>query len=331
MATEARWWIREGNSLRCQLCPHTCRIADGERGLCGARGAERGLMVLPGYGRISTEALDPIEKKPLYHFLPGQMVWSVGFTGCNLNCPSCQNHRIARAESEEGYTRTPEELVGDAVNSGAHMMAYTYSEPSIHCEFLLETAHAASAAGLLNVLVTNGNLCKKPAMELLNAMDGVNIDLKSWSAEYYKRVLKGNLGAVRQCIEIAIERSWVELTTLIVPGDNDDETDIRDMARWIASLSEDIPLHLSGYYPAYKYKRMPTEPRLLRRYKELAEEELRYVYLGNTGEDNATVCAGCGKTLIHRGNYSIRRAVENGACPDCRTVIPGIFATKQSG
>jgi len=329
MAIEARWWIRNGNSVRCHLCPHSCRIANGYRGLCGARAVERGQLVLPGYGRISAEALDPIEKKPLYHFLPGSMVWSVGFTGCNLNCPFCQNHSIARAAPEKGYMRAPEKLVENAINSGARLIAYTYSEPSIHCEFLLESAHAASAAGLLNVLVTNGNLCKKPAKELFNAMDGVNIDLKSWRAEYYKRILKGNLEAVRQCIEIAIERSWVELTMLIVPGDNDDETDMRNMIQWIASLSESIPLHLSGYYPAYKYKRAPTELTLLHRYKKLAEEMLTYVYLGNTGENNDTVCAGCGKTLIHRRNYSISSNVENGACPDCRTAIPGIFAPRE--
>lgn len=275
MKPEARWWNREGDSVRCLLCPHQCLIADGKRGLCGIRGASSGLMVLPGYGRITGEALDPIEKKPLYHFHPGKPVWSVGFTGCNLICPFCQNHHISRAVPERGTYRSPEDLIAGAAGSGSGMVAYTYSEPSIHTEYLLDCARLARESGLKNVLVTNGNLNPDAAEELLNTMDGVNIDFKSWNPEYYRKVLKGDLETVKEFFDIARKTCWVEITTLVVPGDNDNRREFTEMVSWLASRSIDIPLHLSAYYPAYKYNKPSTDPELLHELRQIASGKLK--------------------------------------------------------
>ena len=212
MIPETRWWTVEDGSVRCLLCPHVCLLSAGESGICRARKAVPGALKVPGFGMITAESPDPIEKKPLYHFLPGEMVWSVGFTGCNLHCPFCQNHNIAQADPSIGrYTET-DDIVEHAVISGAGMLAYTYSEPTVHFEYLVECAGKASEAGLKNVLVTNGNLNAKPAAELLAGIDAVNIDLKPWDSEYYERVLGGNLATVRRFIEIVFDSFVTRIT-----------------------------------------------------------------------------------------------------------------------
>ena len=325
MNPPAEWWVIEDGKIRCLLCPHSCLLSPGERGVCGVREAGSEKLELPGYGMVTAEASDPIEKKPLYHFHPGEKVWSVGFTGCNLDCPFCQNFRIARADPSMGrYTET-QEIVRNTLNSGSKMLAYTYSEPSVHFEYLKKAAYAAHQAGLKNILVTNGNLNIKPAKELLPSIDAANIDIKSWDRNYYKNILGGNLDTVKRFIEEAVLNCWIEITTLIVPGDNDIEDDIHSMCSWIASLSENIPLHLSAYHPAYKYTKAPSTPELMNRMKLIAEEQLNYVYIGNLGTENDTSCPNCQKTVIKRDFYKTEPLIEDGRCVNCGIEIPGVF------
>ena len=326
MSAEALWWKDEGGFVRCFLCPHSCVLREDEIGLCGVRKASRRELTLPGYGYITAEAADPIEKKPLFHFFPGRSVWSIGFAGCNFKCPFCQNHQIARAPAGVGRPRTPEEVVFSALQSESRMIAYTYSEPTVHYEFVFETAEKASCKGLKNVLVTNGGINPGPAADLLDFMDAVNIDLKSWNAEYYRDVLGGNLATVRRFIESSVERCWTELTTLVVPGDNDEEADIAEMCSWIASLSKDIPLHLSAYHPAYRYTRGGTGAETLARLYETAKKKLNYVYVGNLSWENNTRCSSCGNTVIERKFYATRNNLNGNLCPQCGSMIPGVFS-----
>ncbi len=336
MTGSARWWVKEGSSIRCLLCPHACLLSGGETGLCGVRSAGRnGEMVLPAYGLITASGLDPIEKKPLYHFLPGKSVWSVGFAGCNMDCPFCQNHTIARMSAQDikvsGYRfleMTAEETIQEAIKSGSHMIAYTYSEPTVHFEYLCECAETATKAGLKNVLVTNGMLNRKPARELLTLMDAVNIDLKAWSADYYRDTLGGDFSTVLSFIEEAVQKCWVELTTLIVPGENDSEKAMKEESEWIASLSPDIPLHLSAYHPSHRYTqahRKATGWEILVTLRNLAAESLHYVYTGNIGLENPDNCRNCGELLIERRGFGVRLYLDGDRCPSCGTHMPGVF------
>ena len=326
MKRDAEWWTKKNGKIKCLLCPHLCELSPGESGICGVRKAgKEGKLKLPAYGMISAESADPVEKKPLYHFHPGESVWSVGFTGCNMLCPFCQNFRISRAEPGIGRFKNPEEVVSETFLSGSRLLAFTYSEATVHYEFLLETASAAHEAGLKTILVTNGNLNPKPAGELLSLMDGVNIDLKSWNSVYYNKVLGGNLPTVKAFIEEAAARCWVEITTLVIPEDNDAAADITAMSRWIASISKDIPYHLSAYYPSYKYSRAPTRVPVLKALGLEAAKELNYVYLGNTGIENNTHCPNCSKVVIQRKSYRAESLLIDGKCPVCGTKIPGVF------
>jgi len=325
MALKAKWWISKGNKIECLLCPRLCVLSRNETGFCGARKHESGGLSAIGYGMVLAKSPDPIEKKPLYHFYPGEVAWSVGFAGCNLHCPFCQNHGIARAKPNSGLFTPPSRVIEDAVFSGAKIIAYTYSEPTIHFEYLMDCAYEASKAGLKNVLVTNGNINPKPASELLGRMDGVNIDLKSWNAKYYEEVLGGNLKIVRRFIETALAHCWVEITTLIVPKDNDDEYEIKSISKWIASLSNDIPFHLSAYHPAYKYSRPATSFEKLKQARKIASEILNFVYLGNLGIENSTKCSNCKQILISRSSYRVQLAMTGENCPRCGVKAAGVF------
>jgi pyruvate formate lyase activating enzyme len=325
MSPEARWWIKEHNSVRCLLCPHSCLLSIGETGICGVRTAGPHGLELPGYGLITASAPDPVEKKPLYHFHPGETAWSVGFNGCNLKCPFCQNHRIAQGDSLIGELTSTEKVVESALRADAGLVAYTYSEPTVHIEYLMECAETASNAGLKNVLVTNGNINKQPAAELFGQMDAVNVDLKSWNPEYYRTTLGGNLRTVKGFIETALEHCWVEITTLIVPDDNDNEDEMRGMFKWIAELSNDIPLHLSAYHPAFKYGKSATEASTIEKMVQIALEDLNYVYPGNLGSINNTNCPECNKAVIERRYHGTRTHLVGGRCPDCGTAVQGVF------
>jgi pyruvate formate lyase activating enzyme len=291
--------------LRCELCPHRCTLSEGATGLCRVRRNEGGRLSLPFWGALSALALDPIEKKPLHHFKPGSAVLSAGFFGCNLRCPFCQNWEISQGVEEAEIT-SPEALVAAALESGAPSLAFTYSEPTVHFEYILEVARLARAAGLATVLVTNGCLNEAPAREILPLMDAANVDLKCWSESLYRERLGGDRAAVLRFIELAAGTCELEVTTLVVPGISEDEEDMGEIAAFLAGIDRRIPLHLSAYHPDYRYREPPSPPELLLRLADRARRSLDYVYLGNLGDLPAdTRCPACGALLVRRRGYQI--------------------------
>lgn len=274
----------EDQKVHCYLCPHNCVINNGKFGVCRARKNIEGNLYSLNYGKITAIALDPIEKKPLYNFNPGANILSVGTFGCNLKCSFCQNWSIAHDEPEV-YDTTPEELVTKAKELSAKGnigIAYTYNEPSIWYEFVYETAKLAKKDGLSNVLVTNGFIGKEAMSELIPFIDAMNIDVKAYTSAFYNDICKGTLDDVKATVELVYSRCHVELTTLIIPTLNDALEEISDMAKWIASLSPEIPLHLTRYFPNYKMNNIPPTPKeILVKCREEALKYLDYVYLGN--------------------------------------------------
>jgi pyruvate formate lyase activating enzyme len=325
---------RQGAAIRCELCPHACLIAEGRSGICKVRRNEGGSMALPYFGFISSLAMDPIEKKPLYHFLPGSSVFSAGFVGCNMRCPFCQNWRISQEIPVEVERLGPGELAEAARRSGAPSIAYTYSEPTVHFEFVLAAMSAARKLGLKNVLVTNGCLEPGPARELLELTDAANVDLKTWSDEGYRKTLGGEKESVLEFIRIAASLCHVEATTLVVPGLSDSVEGMRSIAGFLAELSEDIPLHLSAYHPDWKHDAPPTSLKSLALLEEAALSRLRFVYIGNVhGGSSDTVCPACGATAVARRGYMVDAgalAVAGSAvsCAACGKPLPIIVQTR---
>ena len=269
----------------CDLCFHHCRLAEGQTGACRARANWDGKIIPLNYGRLTALALDPIEKKPLRRFHPGSWILSAGSFGCNLHCPFCQNAEIAAAGAET-YTRdyTPEQLVQQALRlreRGNIGIAYTYNEPLVGYEFVRDCAALVRRAGMVNVLVTNGTIEEEPWRQLLPLIDAVNIDLKGFTQRWYKR-LGGDLETVKRSIRLAVEQCHVEVTTLAVPGENDSEEEMRALSGWLASVSPEIPLHVSRFFPRHKMQdRPPTPVDTVYRLAQVAREQLRYVYTGN--------------------------------------------------
>ena len=270
----------------CEICPHHCAIQEGHTGICRARGNRGGKIRAINYALVSSIALDPIEKKPLARFYPGSFVLSVGSFGCNFKCPFCQNYEISTADLEHAYTREilPEELVERALSlkqKGSIGIAYTYNEPLVGYEYVYDCAVLAKKKGLKNVVVSNGYICREPLLALLPYIDAFNIDLKAYSEEFYHKI-GGDLKTVKQSIELAAQSSHVEVTTLVIPGENDGEEEIRSLSRWLASVDPGIPLHLTRFFPLYKMRdKSMTEKSLLQKLQKIAEESLKYVYVGN--------------------------------------------------
>ncbi|MCL2866652.1 MAG: AmmeMemoRadiSam system radical SAM enzyme [Clostridia bacterium] len=272
-----------GGDAVCLLCPHACVLQDGFTGLCGVRGNRGGRLTALSYARVSALALDPIEKKPLYRFRPGTTILSVGGFGCNMHCPFCQNHTISRAPfTEDARTLPPETLTKmacQAVPQGNIGAAYTYNEPSVNFEYIYDCARLIRRAGLFNVMVTNGLINREPLETLLPFMDAMNIDLKGFTDAFYHG-LGGRLDTVKDTIALAAARCHVEVTTLVLPGEN--EAHIGAIAEWLASVDEHIPLHLSRFFPRYRYiDRLPTARESIIKLQRLAERHLKYVYAGN--------------------------------------------------
>ncbi len=278
----------------CGVCFRHCRIEEGKLGFCGGRICRDGRVEAYNYGRITSLALDPIEKKPLARFFPGSRILSVGSFGCNLRCPFCQNHEISWSEQAKRYARSaeslrPEDLVELALETrprGNIGIAFTYNEPLIGYEFVRDTAKLANANGLRNVMVTNGTAELTVLEELVPYIDAMNIDLKGFGGRYYGKVLGGDLRQVLTFIEAAVKNCHVELTTLIVPGENDSEEEMRELSRWVSRLKnpdgEDVPLHISRFFPRFRMRdRDATEVRTVYRLAEIARESLKYVYTGN--------------------------------------------------
>ncbi|MCL1837204.1 MAG: AmmeMemoRadiSam system radical SAM enzyme [Treponema sp.] len=304
-------------TIRCRLCPRFCAIPDGSFGGCGVRGNKNGKALLPFYGRLTALAADPIEKKPLYHFRPGTSILSAGFAGCNLHCPFCQNWRISQiagsADERMHQAAKPGDIVSAALREGSGAIAYTYSEPLVHAEFLLDCMELARRHGIANVLVTNGCVNAEPAGEILALADAANIDLKCFSHDSYAKILAGSSGGnffetVLDFIKRALaENVHVEITTLVVPEFNDSVEEMDKCIDFIESLSAyQPPWHLSAYHPDYRWNAPPSDPVFLTEIKERAEKKLKYVYAGNIpGMENNTCCPHCGTLLVRRRGYKI--------------------------
>lgn len=318
---EASYYHIESDTIRCELCPKRCVIRPGQSGFCRARVHRDGKLYAQNYGACTSYALDPIEKKPLYHFYPGGRVFSIGSWGCNFHCRFCQNWNIAQANP--AATRLlPEQAVALAGNSGGIGIAYTYSEPNVWYEFVLDTAQTARQAGLKNVMVTNGFINQAPLDRLLDVLDAVNIDVKAFTETFYEKMCSGTLASVKETVLRAAACCHVEVTTLIIPGWNDSWQEIASLAAWLASVNPNIPLHLSRYFPNYQLDIPPTPLTTMRGAHQAAREYLRYVYLGNMGfEEVNTYCPDCGSLLIDRLNAS-SSLTEEKQCPKCGQAIP---------
>jgi pyruvate formate lyase activating enzyme len=324
---EAAYQKSRGEVIACALCPHNCLLKDGGRGLCGTRENQGGRLVALNYGQCTALAMDPIEKKPLYHFHPGSQILSVGTWGCNLACPFCQNWSISQGEAQS-RDLSPGELVALAQREKSIGIAYTYSEPLVWYEYVFETAQRAREVGLKNLLVTNGFLNPRPWARLLPYIDGVNIDLKSLEEDFYRRIVKGKLQPVLDNILAAAESTHLELTNLLLPGLNDGREQVGSLVRWIArELGRDIPLHLSRSFPAYRWQGEPTDGEHLIEMWRKAREELDFVYIGNLdyppGRD--TYCPDCGQRLIKRGPWGVENSLIQGDCPHCGRAIPVVM------
>lgn len=289
MLKEARFYQElEGGRVRCLLCPNQCLIPEGKHGSCGVRENRQGKLYSLIYGETTSVALDPIEKKPLYHFHPGEYILSLGTRGCNFHCPFCQNYSISQGYTHPTQKITPREAADRAKELNSFGIAYTYNEPFIWYEFVLDTARLANQAGLKNVLVTNGYVNPEPLEKILPFIDAMNIDIKSVEEEFYGKICKGELAPVLATAKRANEVCHIEVTNLVIPTLNDSERDFGRLADWIATnLGKGVPLHFSRYFPAYEMDIPPTPVATLRRAEAIARKKLKYVYLGNIQSKSA--------------------------------------------
>lgn len=325
---------RQNDQVRCGLCRFRCLINEGARGICGVRENRGGTLYSLVYGKLCAEHVDPIEKKPLFHLLPGSRSYSIATLGCNFRCHHCQNFTISQVGPEmpvRGLARTPEEVVKQALAHGCRSISYTYTEPTIFFEFACDTARLAHEAGLKNIFVTNGYITPEALAMIAPWLDAANIDLKGFSEDFYRQIVHASLAEVLDSIvEYRKAGIWIELTTLIIPGLNDNEQELQQLAAFIVDhLGVDTPWHVSRFSPTYKLTDQPRTPiETLRRAREIGRAAgLRYVYEGNipgAGGEN-TYCPTCAALLIERHGFTIRTSrIRNGACPDCATFIAGI-------
>lgn len=304
---KARYWKRiEGDTVQCLLCPNECVLKPGKLGICKNRKNEGGELYAHQYGQVSAIAMDPIEKKPLYHFYPGSQILSIGTIGCSFGCVFCQNYHLVEAlvPTEEV---SPERLIESAKAHQSIGIAYTYNEPYVSFEFVLDCAKLAREAGLKNVLVTNGYYQPEPFSELIPYIDAMNIDLKSIRDEFYRRYCKSRLSPVLDTIKTAQKSCLVELTNLVVTGLNDSDRDLKDLIDWVADVNPEMPLHFSRYHPMYKLNNPATPVERLEKAYELAKDKLKWVYLGNIWSElgSDSVCFNCGALLVKRRGYAV--------------------------
>jgi pyruvate formate lyase activating enzyme len=329
LSVQARFYTKlEDNICRCDTCPRGCVIKPGKKGFCLSRENVDGELVSALYGGVAALHTDPIEKKPLYHFFPGSQILSIGTIGCNLACRFCQNWQLSRGRSFTD-TMSPEQVIAQAKGSDSIGIAYTYNEPLIWYEFVYDCCKLARAAGLKNVLVTNGTLNPEPFDELLPLVDAMNVDLKG-DARFYRELADSVLDPVKRNIAEAAKSIHVEVTNLLVTGENDSEKQVRELVDFVASIDRKTPLHFSRYFPNYKLKNEPTPLSSLERAYSIAREKLDFVYLGNVsgplGSD--TVCPNCGAVSVKRNGYFVQPiAFElDGSCAACGHFL-GIVAS----
>ena len=331
---DAEYFDRRGDDIVCTLCPHGCILADGDRGFCRTRAVVGGRLRTLAYGNLCALSLDPVEKKPLYHFLPQTPIASVAMGGCNLRCPNCQNWQISqsRPEDVQRYEVTPEALVRIAKQRSSPSIAYTYTEPMVCFEYVRDTAKLAREAGIKNVLVTAGYVNQAPLEELAKYVDAVQLDVKAFDDRSYRRMARGELGPVLGNLRLLREAGvWLEVSFLMVSQLSDEPKDVEGFAKWVVgNLGADVPLHLLRFHPAHRLSHLPPTPVALlqRAYDRAKQAGLHFVYLGNVpglggGE---TRCPNDGELLIERRGYHvIRNRLVHGACPTCGTRIAGIF------
>jgi pyruvate formate lyase activating enzyme len=332
-----RYWheLPDGR-LQCDVCPRACRLHEGQRGLCFVRGRTGDRIVLTSYGRSSGFCVDPIEKKPLYHFLPGTPVLSFGTAGCNLACRFCQNwdisksretHRLTDAASPQALARTAEEL-------GCRSVAFTYNDPVIFLEYAIDVADACHERGIQIVAVSAGYLCAEPRQDLYAHVDAANIDLKAFTDDFYAKVTLGRLGPVLDTLRYLRHGTgvWLEITTLLIPGLNDSCEEIDRLTRWVAGeLGPEVPVHFSAFHPDFKMRDVPpTPPAALARARRIGlGNGLHHVYTGNVHDPQgqSTSCPGCGGSVVERDGYRITayRLDDEGRCPACGHLLPGRY------
>jgi len=309
---------RASGKIECRLCPAHCKLGEGKYGICGSRFVQDGVLMTDNYGELVTLAIDPIAKKPLYHFFPGSSIVSNGANGCNFKCLNCQNWAISQ-EKTHTTSVEPGRLAEAAAQNGSIGLAFTYTEPMIWFEFIRDTAPLLREAGLKVVLVSNGYVDPEPLEELIPLMDAINVDLKGIRPEFYRRVCKGKIEPILNNIRcIADSTVHLEITNLIIPGLNDSGKDLTDLFDFVASVSDMIPLHLSAYHPDFKLDIDATSPDTLLRARDLARERLKYVYLGNIAAESDTHCPSCGSLLIQRQAYrTLVTGLDGTACAAC--------------
>ncbi|MFN8241826.1 MAG: AmmeMemoRadiSam system radical SAM enzyme [Bacteroidales bacterium] len=319
-----RTFLTEGKAARCLVCPHSCLLHEGRKGICGVRANQGGEIKLLTDGVLSSISLDPIEKKPLYHFYPGSMILSIGSFGCNMRCDFCQNWHISSRESMiDGQRTDPSKIIDKAISTENNIgIAYTYNEPVIWYEFVKKVGLLAMEAGLKNVMVSNGFVSDHILDDYLNFIDAFNIDLKAFNEKFYRDVAGADLGEVKKSLGV-IARSGrhLEITTLVIPGLNDSADEMKEEVNWISNeLGSEVPFHLSRYFPMHERSTPMTPSAKLEELYSIAADKLRYVYLGNIRSDKgeSTRCPSCGTVVTSRSGYiTTHRNIENGFCSVC--------------
>jgi pyruvate formate lyase activating enzyme len=326
---------KEEKKVQCSLCSHRCLIPPGKRGICGVRENKDGILYTLVYDKVIARHVDPIEKKPLFHFLPGSQSFSIATPGCNFHCRHCQNADISQLPRDRdgmivGEALSPREIVNAALASGCASISYTYTEPTIYFELAYDTARIAAAEGLKNVFVSNGFTTPEALREIKPYLHAANIDLKGYTDEFYKKICGARLQPVLDAIRLYRELGiWIEITTLVIPGHNDSDDELKAIAQFIKSVGEDIPWHVSRFHPTYKLTDRPVTPvETLKRASRIGfDAGLRYVYEGNIlGEGEDTVCWSCRKTLVKRIGFSVRETlIKDGMCGYCGVPIAGVW------
>jgi len=335
-----RYWRKlDDGRIQCDVCPRACKLREGQRGLCFVRACEDDQIVLTTWGRSSGFCVDPIEKKPLNHFLPGTPVLSFGTAGCNLACKFCQNWDMSKSREMDTLAdaATPEMLAAAAVETGCRSIAFTYNDPVIFLEYAIDAAQAAHEKGIDAVAVTAGYVCPEPRKDFFAHMDAANVDLKGFTERFYHRICGGHLADVLDTLMYLKHETsvWFEITTLLIPGENDSPAEIEQMTRWIHdNLGTEVPLHFTAFHPDYRMlDQSATPPHTLTRSRHIAmAHDLKYVYTGNVHDarGGSTVCPGCGTVVIERDWYQLGRwrLDAQGCCRQCGTHIAGVFEDK---
>jgi len=328
------WKILKDKTIQCQLCPHFCIIEPGKRGRCNTRENVNGVLIAKSYKRLCSVAIDPVEKKPLYHFMPGERIFSIATAGCNLKCMHCQNFNISQAKPEDYALKitTPKEIVEQCKKEKCKLMAFTYTEPTVFYEYMLDVAKLCKKNKIKTVIVSNGFINPEPLKELCKYIDAANIDLKSIKDEFYREICSARLEPVLETLKtLKKNKVHLEITNLIIPTKNDSEKEIKELISWVKNnLGNETILHFTAFWPTYKLNYLPETPdEILLKARDLAlKAGMKYVYAGNISNEktNSTFCPKCKKAVISRNNFFVlENNLQKGKCKFCKTKIKGIF------